>query len=85
MVNQCHIRHAGRIVNFLYASLFVINHIRYVGHCGNDIHIKLTVQTFLNYFHVKKSKKTASETKSKSYGRFGLECQRGIIQLKFFQ
>ena len=85
MVNQRRIRHSARVMHFLYPTLLVVNHIRYVGHSGNDVHVKLAVETFLHDFHMEQPKEAAAETESQSQRRLRLESQRGIVQLQFFQ
>ena len=53
--------------------------------CGNQIQIKLSLQTLLNDFHVEHTQKSAAETKAQRHRGLGLEGQRGIVQLEFFQ
>ena len=72
-------------MHFLYTSLLVVHHIRYVRHRGNDIHIKLTVQTFLHNFHVKQPQEPTTETEAQGQRWFRLESQRRIVQLQFLQ
>ena len=64
-----------RIMNFLCISVLVVNHIRYVGHGSDDLHIELSIQTFLHDFHVQKSQESTSEAKTKCHRRFRRERQ----------
>lgn len=50
---------------------------------GNHIHIKLTIQTLLNNFHMQHAQETATKTKAQRCRRFCLKSQRRIVQLKF--
>ena len=52
------------IVHLLHIALFVVNHIGHVGDGGNDIHIKLSIQTLLNDFHVQQSQEAATKAKT---------------------
>ena len=85
MINQRWVGHSSRVMYFLYPSLLVVNHIRYVRNSGNHIHIKLTIQSLLHNFHVKQSQEAAAESETQRQRRFRLEGQRRIVQLKFFQ
>ena len=67
----------------LSASLFYLVYNR--GGGGDKVEIKLSLKSLLNYFHVKQSQKSATESKAESYRGFGLEYERGVIQLKLFK
>ena len=58
--------------------------IRNVGNGGDDRHIKLSLQTFLDDFHVQHPQKAAAKAKAQGRRRFGFKYQRRIVQLKLF-
>ena len=64
MVDERRLGKTTGVVHFLAASLLVVNHIRHVGHGGDDIHIKLAVEAFLHNLHVEQSKEATTETKA---------------------
>ena len=79
------IRQTRGIVHLFHLTLLRITHIRYVGDGGNHIHIKLTIQTFLDNLHVEQSEETATETEAQSHRGLRLEGQRGIVKLQFLK
>ena len=85
MVNHGHFRQPRWIVHFLGVALLVVNHIRYVGHGGNHIHVELTVESFLHNLHVEQTQESASEAKAQCDGRFRRKCQRCIVELQLFE
>ena len=64
MVDERRLGKTTGVVHFLAATLLVVNHIRHVGHGGDDIHIKLAVEAFLHNLHVEQSKEATTETKA---------------------
>ena len=70
----------------LFASaLFVKYPIRNVGHRGDDTHVKLAVEALLDNLHVQQAQESTSESESQCHRRLGLEGQRSIVQLEFFE
>ena len=70
----------------LEASPLIRKHfIRNVRHRSDNIHIKLTVKTFLYNLHMQHTQKTTTETKTQRSRRFRLKCQRRIIQLQLLK
>ena len=64
MVDHSRIGHTAGVMHLRHITLFVVNMIRYVRNCGNDIHIELTIQTLLYNFHVKQSQEATTETEA---------------------
>ena len=85
MVNHGWVRQSGRIVNLFLASLLVVYHIGYVRHGGDDIHVELTVQTFLHNLHVEQSEETTTETESQCHRALWREGKRSIVELQLLQ
>ena len=52
---------------------------------GDEFHLKLALQPFLNNLHVQQPQKTATETEAQSRGCFGLEGKGSVVELQFFQ
>ena len=85
MINHRLIRQSRRVMHLLHLTLLRITHIRHVRHCGDDIHIKLTIQSFLDNLHVQQSQESATESEAQSYRTLWRECQRSIVKLQFLQ
>ena len=73
------------VVHFLGITMLVIDHIRHVGHGGDDVHIELAVEALLHYLHVEQAQEAAAETEAEGYRRLGHEGERGIVELELFQ
>ena len=68
-----------------HCAAFVVYAITYVWHGGDNIHVEFASEAFLYNFHVEQAEEAAAESEAESCGAFGLECERGVIELKFFQ
>ena len=64
MVDKRLFGQARWIVHLLHIALFVVNHIGHIGDGGNNIHIKLPIQTFLNDFHVQQSQEATTKAET---------------------
>ncbi len=67
MVNQRHIGHTRWVMHFLHLALLVVHQVTYVWHSGDNVHIKLTVQTLLDNLHVEQTQEAAAETKAQRH------------------
>ena len=85
MVDHRLVRQTRGIMHLLHLTLFGVAHIRHVRHSGDDIHIELTVQAFLDDLHMQKPQEPAAEAESQCHGTLWSECKRCIIELKFLQ
>ena len=74
-----------RIVHLFLLALFCIYHIRHIGHGGDDIHVELTVESFLHNLHVEQAKESTTEAKAQRHTRLRLERQRRIVQLQLLE
>ena len=68
MVNHGLVRQSGGVMYLLHLSLFGVAHIAHIGHCGDDIHIELAIQTLLDNLHVEQAEETAAEAEAQGYG-----------------
>ena len=85
VVDEGLVRHSAWVVNFRADALLVIDKVRHVGDCCDDVHVELAVKAFLNDFHVQKAEETASETEAKCHRTFGREGERGIVELQLLE
>ena len=85
MVYQRQLGESRGIVHFGHVAFLVVDAIAYVGHSGDDIHVKLAAKTFLNDLHVEQAEETASETEAERHRRLGRECQRRVVELQLFE
>ena len=85
MVDERGVGHAAGVVHLLRLAMFVIDHVTYVRHGCDDVHIKLAVESFLHNLHVEQTQETASETETECSRTLMLESERGIVQLQFLQ
>ncbi len=85
VVNEGGVGQAGRVVHFGHVALFVVDAIAYVGNRRDDVHVKFAVKALLDNLHVEQAEKAAAEAETEGYGAFGLECQRGVVELKFLE
>ena len=83
--NQSRVGIIGRVVDGLCFSVRCGDFKDNTRCSRNQIQVIFTFQTFLYNFHMKQSKKSASETESQRNRCFRFIGQRSIIQLKFFQ
>ena len=57
-----------RIMHFVHATLFVVNHVGNIGHGGDNIHVELSVQALLHNLHVEQSEEATTETEAEGNG-----------------
>ena len=49
---QSRIGQTGRIMYLCHISFFIIYFIGYIRYCSDNVHIKFSIEPFLNYLHV---------------------------------
>ena len=81
MVYQRLVGQSRGVVYFLLLTLLRIAHIRHVGHGGDDVHVELAVEAFLDNLHVEQAEEAAAEAEAQSHRRLWREGQRGVVQL----
>ena len=59
--------------------------IGYVRDGRDDVHVEFAVEAFLDDLHVQQSEKSAAEAEAQRQRTFGLERERGIVELQFFE
>ena len=72
MFESRRIRHIGRRIDHL---VLVVSHEGlklYRRYCGDNCHVKLTLQSFLHNLHVQHAQKPATESKAQGSGSFRL-------------
>ena len=57
----------------------------HAGRGGDQVLVKLALQTLLHNFHVQQAQKSASEPKTQCLRYLGLVVQRGIVELELFK
>lgn len=50
---------------------------------GDDVHVELAAESFLDDFHVEEAEEAAAEAEAERGGRFSLEGEGGVVDLKF--
>ena len=59
--------------------------IGYVRDGRDDVHVEFAVEAFLDDLHVQQAEKSAAEAEAQRQRTFGLERERGIVELQFFE
>ena len=85
MVDCGHVGHTCGVVHLACVAVLVVNHVRHVGHGGNDVHVELAVETFLNYFHVEQSEEAATESETERHGAFGRKGKGSVVELQLLE
>ncbi len=67
-VDQCRDRQSRRIVHIYFFALRGVHFVRHVGHRGDHVHVKLTVEALLYDLHVQQAEEAATEAEA--------QCQR---------
>ena len=78
-------RQFGRVFNFDFLAVFQHDFINHRWRSGNQVHVELAFQTFLNDFQVQQTQESATEAEAQRLGNLRLKFQRSIVQLQFFQ
>ena len=82
------LRHFGQprgVVHLHHVALRRGDAVRHVGHGRDDIHVEFAVQPLLDDLHVQQPEESAAESESQRQRAFGLERQRGVVELQFFE
>ena len=85
MVDERWIWQSRWVMYLFHTTLLVIYHIGYVRNGGDDIHVELTVQTFLYNLHVEQTEESASETEAQGNRTLRREGKRSIVELQLLQ
>ena len=81
-LNFLRFREQAGIVHIDFLSIGLGDLINHGGVGGDDIHVEFPAQTLLDDFHMEQAKEAATEPEAQSYGRFRLEGESGVINLK---
>ena len=85
VVDERLVGHAAGVVHLGDVALLVVDEVRDVGDGGDDVHVELAVEPFLDDFHVEQSEESAAETEAEGHGAFGLEGEAGIVELQLLE
>ena len=77
--------HLGRIVHHQHVAVFQDHFIHDRRSRCDQVHAEFALQSFLNDFHMQKTKETAPETEAQRLRHFWFVLQGRIVQLQFFQ
>ena len=77
-----HLRRVFDHENFTVATHHLVDH---AGRGGDEVLVKLTLQTLLHNFHVQQAQEAAAKTKAQRLRHLGFVMQRGIVELELFQ
>ncbi len=72
----------GGIVDDQFFAVGFGDLVDYAGVGGDDIHVELTAESFLDDFHVEEAEESAAETEAEGGGGFGLEGEGGVVDLE---
>ena len=82
LICLCNIRRIGIIVRIIHhdrASVRFYYLIDYRRKCRDQIQVKFSFESLLDYLHMKHPEKSASETETKRYGALRFIRERGIV------
>ena len=85
VVDLHRVGHTGGVVHLDQRVVLVVDIVTHVRHRGDHIHVELAIETLLHDFHVQQSEETAAETEAQGHRRFGLEGERGVVELELFE
>ena len=68
------------LVGFAFGGVGDVHH---VGDGGDDVHVELAVEAFLDDFHVEHAEESAAEPEAEGGGRFRFEGEGGVVELEF--
>ena len=72
----------GGIVDDQFFAVGFGDLVDYAGVGGDDIHVELTAESFLDDFHVEEAEESAAEAEAEGGGGFGLEGEGGVVDLE---
>ena len=73
------------IVDVAFVPVSGDNFVNHTWVCGDDVHVELAPETFLNNFQVQQPQKSATKTKAKRCRAFGLIKKAVIVELQLGQ
>ena len=76
---------AGRVVDHLHGAVGQGQPVADAGGGGDDVEVKLPLQTLGDDLHVEQAEETAAETEAQSRTGLQLKGQGGVVQLQLFQ
>ena len=79
------IRVAGGVIDHLHRAVGQSQAVAHAGGGGDDVQIKLPLQTLGDDLHVQQTQEAAAEAKAQRGAGLQLKGQGGIVQLQFFQ
>ena len=85
MIDFHRVGHSRGVVHFEQRVVLIVNFVAHVRHRGDHIHVELSVQSFLHDLHVQQAQESAAETEAQCHRRFGLEGERGVVELQLFE
>ena len=81
-------RGRGQIGGIVHNEFFAVclgDVIRHPGRGGDEVEVKLALESFLDNLHMQQPEKTATESETERLAVFGFERQRSVVELQFQQ
>ena len=72
----------GRVVHLDVLAVGLNDFVDDAGIGGDDVHVVFPAEAFLDDLHVEKTEEAAAKTEAEGDGAFGLEDERGVIELE---
>ena len=85
MVDERGVGHAAGIVHLGHRALLVVDVVGDVGDGGDDAHVELAVEAFLDDLHVEQAEEAAAEAEAEGERRLGEEREGGIVELELLE
>ena len=85
VVDEGRSRKAGRVVDIHHVALCRVDFIGNVGDGRDDIHVKFTEKTLLNYLQMEKSEEAAAEAEAESQRGLGLIDECRIVEAELLE
>ncbi len=79
------IGHLGRVLHHDHFAIALDHFVHHARRGGDQVLVKLALQTLLHDLHVQQAQEAAAEAKAQRLRHLGLVMQRGIVELQFFQ
>ena len=85
LVQPALLGHLGRVLHHAHFAVGLNHLVDHAGGSGDQVLVKLALESLLHDFHVQQAEKAATKTKTQRLGHLWLVMQRGIIELEFLQ
>ena len=82
LLDDAHVRQVGRVVHLDVLAVGFDDFVDDAWVGGDDVHVVLPPEAFLDDFHVEEAEEAAAKAKAESDGAFRLKDERGVVELE---